>query len=152
MKNNNNEISFYRLSTLPLIKAAPKLIEKIYYSKQNLVVIVESEAMLEPLDNILWSYSTKHFIAHATLNDPHPEDQPVYITTRLENPNQASIIMALGSVDLDIMGPHKYCYMFDGNNQEQLEFARKKWKQYKAQGNNIIYWQQSEDGSWEKQA
>ncbi len=152
MKNSANEISFYRLSTLPLLKAAPKLVEKIYYSKQNLVVIVEKEAMLEPLDNILWSYSTKHFIAHATLNDPYPEDQPVYLTTKLENPNKATIIMALGSVDLDALEPCKYCYMFDGNDQEQLEFARNKWKQYKALGSNIIYWQQSEDGSWEKQA
>jgi DNA polymerase IIIc chi subunit len=24
--------------------------------------------MLQNIDNVLWSYSTKHFIAHATLN------------------------------------------------------------------------------------
>ncbi len=152
MKNNALEVSFYRLSTLPILRAAPKLIEKIYYSKQRLVVIVEEASMLEPLDNVLWSYSTKHFLAHATLNDPHPEDQPIYLTTKIENPNKASIIMALGMVDLDEMRGDKYCYMFDGNVQHQLEFARKKWKEYKEQNVNITYWQQNEEGAWEKQA
>ena len=152
MKNNVAEISFYRLSTLPLIKAAPKLIEKIYYSKQQLIVIVEGEEFLQNLDNILWSYSTKHFIAHATMNDPHPEDQPVYITNKkTDNPNDATIAMALGMVDLDGVEAQKYCYMFDGNDEKQQQFARNKWKQYKNEACNVIYWQQTSDGSWEKQ-
>ena len=150
MKNNASEISFYCLSSLPILKAAPKLIEKIFYSKQNLVVVVENEGMLKSLDDVLWSYSTKHFIAHGTMNDPHPEDQPVYLTTEMSNPNQATIIMALGLIDLDGISSNKYCYMFDGNNPAQLEFARNKWKQGKKQGSNIIYWQQDELGAWEK--
>lgn len=145
------EVSFYRLTTLPLLRAAPKLIEKIYYSKQNLVVIAEKAEMLAPLDQGLWSYSTKHFIAHGTLNDPHPEEQPVYLTHKIENPNKADLIMLLGRVELDNNFASKYLYMFDGNDKEQLEFARKKWKAYKEQGINATYWQQSEAGSWEKQ-
>jgi DNA polymerase III subunit chi len=153
MKNNSIEISFYRLSKIPLIKAATKLIEKIYYSKQKLIVLVENEKSIQDLDNILWSYSTKHFIAHATEYDPHPEDQPVYIASKRNyNSNFATIAMALGIVDLDDISAQKYCYMFDGNDDEQQKFARNKWKKYKDDGHNIIYWQQGEDGSWEKQA
>lgn len=153
MKNNNIEISFYRLSRLTLLKAAPKLIEKIYYSQQKLIVLVENEKSMQDLDNILWSYSTKHFIAHATENDPYPEDQPVYIASKKNyNPNFATIAMALGIVDLDDINAQKYCYMFDGNDDEQQKFARNKWKKYRDEGNNIIYWQQGDDGSWEKQA
>jgi DNA polymerase III subunit chi len=152
MKNSINEVSFYRLNSLPIIKAAPKLIEKIYYSKQRLLVVVENEEMLQNIDNVLWSYSTKHFIAHATLNDPHPEDQPVYLTSKKDdNANSSTIVMALGMVNLDEVKAGKYCYMFDGNDEEQQKFARSKWKQYKNQDCKIIYWQQSDDGSWEKQ-
>ena len=101
MKSNPIEISFYRLTTLPILKAAPKLIEKIYYSGQRLVVIAESEELMKTVDDGLWVYSTKHFIPHATFADESPEDQPVFLTTKLENPNNASIMMALGCVDLD---------------------------------------------------
>lgn len=153
MKNNlSREISFYRLTTLPLAKAAPKLIEKIYYSKQNLVVVCENETIMRTLDDGLWVYSTKHFIPHATLLDEHPSDQPVYITTKLENPNNANIAMALGKLDLEDFSPEKYLYMFDGNIQDQLEFARNKWKSYQNQGHHLTYWQQNSDGTWEKQS
>ncbi len=151
MKNKAGEISFYRLTTLPLAKAAPKLIEKIYYSKQNLVVISETEEMMKTLDNGLWVYSTKHFIPHGTFVDEHPNDQPVYLTTKIENPNNATIVMALGRVELEDFEAAKYLYMFDGNDQEQLHFARNKWKSYQSQSQNITYWQQKLDGGWEKQ-
>ena len=145
------EVSFYRLTTLPLLRAAPKLIEKIYYSKQNLVVITENPEMITPLDQGLWSYSTKHFIAHGTFNDPHPKEQPIYLTHKIENPNNASLIMVLGRVELENNLANKYLYMFDGNDKAQLEFARNKWKEYQKQGISSTYWQQNESGSWEKQ-
>ncbi len=151
MYHQPSEVSFYRLTTLPIIKAVPKLIEKIYYSGQKLVVIGQNETMIKNIDDGLWSYSTKHFIPHGTSTDPHPSDQPVYLTSNLENPNEASIAMALGIVKLTEAQVDKKLYMFDGNDQEQLEFARNKWKSYKAAGVPIIYWQQKMDGSWEKQ-
>jgi DNA polymerase-3 subunit chi len=151
MKNNSpREISFYRLTTLPLAKAAPKLIEKIYYSKQNLVVVCENEAIMKTIDDGLWVYSSKHFIPHATSSDEHASDQPIYITTILENPNNANIAMSLGKLDLQDFSPHKFLYMFDGNIKDQLEFARNKWKSYKDKGHNLTYWQQNNDGAWEK--
>ena len=151
MNNSPLEISFYKLTTLPIIKAAPKLIEKIYYSNQRLVIIAENEELMKSVDDGLWVYSTKHFIPHATLNDNHPKDQPVYLTTKLENPNKASIFMALGKVDLDQAKASKLLYMFDGNIPEQLEFARKKWKSYQGSGHSLTYWQQNMQGAWEKQ-
>ena len=151
MHHQAPEVSFYRLTTLPIIKAAPKLIEKIYYSGQKLVVRVQDEVMIKNIDDGLWAYSTKHFIPHGTFLDAHSNDQPVYLTTKIENPNQATIAIALGIVKLAELQTSKKLYMFDGNNKEQLEFARNKWKLYKSQGIAVIYWQQTIDGTWEKQ-
>ena len=150
MKNNSSEISFYRLTTLPIMKAAPKLIEKIYYSGQRLVVIVENDAMMKIIDDGLWAYSTKHFIPHATKLDDHKENQPVYITDAFENPNNAKIIMIVGQIELTDIVADKLIHLFDGNDQKQLEFARKKWKSYQNAGNILTYWQQNMDGAWEK--
>ena len=151
MNNNLPEISFYKLTALPILKAAPKLIEKIYYSEQKLVVIAEQEDLLQSLDKLLWSYSTKHFIPHATFQDPHPSDQPIYLTHNMENPNDATITMVLGIVELNNLITDKCIYMFDGNDKSQLAFARKTWQAYKKQGNSIIYWQQNAEGSWARQ-
>lgn len=151
--NNNHyfEVSFYKLLTLPMHKAAPKLIEKIYYNKQNLVVIAETEELMKTLDEGLWTYSTKHFIPHGTMFDDHPDKQPVYLSTKLEKPNAANFVMALGKVDLNNFIADKYIYMFDGNIPTQLEFARTKWKEYRIQDCNLTYWQQNMKGAWEKQ-
>lgn len=151
MSNNHIEVSFYKLLTLPMHKAAPKLIEKIYYTKHNLVVITETEELAKSLDTGLWVYSTKHFIPHGTMLDEHPDKQPVYITTKLENPNMAKISMTLGIVNLKDFKTDKHIYMFDGNIPEQLEFARNKWKEHQKQEHNLTYWQQDIQGIWNKQ-
>lgn len=151
MKNKVTEVSFYKLTTLPVEKASLKLMEKIYYSKQKLVVVTKDEQQMKTIDDTLWSYSTKHFIAHGTCNDNFQEDQPILITNKIENPNSASIIMALGDIDVDILNTEKIIYIFDGNNQKQVDFARIKWKSYKDKESfNIIYWQQNLQGGREK--
>lgn len=152
MKNNAMEISFYKLTTLPINKAAPRLIEKIYYSGQRLLVVAENEELMRSLDDGLWAYSTKHFIPHGTFSDEYPADQPVYLSTKIENPNKSSIAMALGSVELDDAPVSKLLYMFDGNIPEQVTFARKKWKSYQNSGHALVFWQQNFKGAWEKQA
>lgn len=151
MKDKTTEVSFYKLTTLPVEKASLKLMEKIYYSKQKLVVIAENEKQMKAIDDFLWSYSTKHFIAHGTCNDSFQEDQPIFLSHKLENPNKASIAMALGEVEVDSLLTDKIIYIFDGNNQKQVDFARIKWKSYKDRANhNVIYWQQNLQGAWEK--
>lgn len=149
MKNNPQEVSFYKLTALPIIKAAPKLIEKIFFSSQRLVVVAPTEEMVKSLDDGLWVYSSKYFIPHATFQDNFSEEQPIFITNKLENPNQAVIAMAIGKVDLDPLPVEKYLYMFDGNQPEEVEFSRSKYKEYKSANINLVYWQQKTDGTWE---
>lgn len=103
MKDSDREVSFYHLTSLPVHKAAPKLIEKIYYSKKKLLVICPNEEAVKMLDDGLWAYSTKHFIPHGTFKDDYKDIQPVYITHKQENPGQADIIMTIAKVDLDLL-------------------------------------------------
>jgi DNA polymerase-3 subunit chi len=42
--------------------------------------------------------------------------------------------------------------MFDGYDQEQLEGARAQWKKLKGEGHSLTYWQQTQEGRWEKKA
>ena len=42
--------------------------------------------------------------------------------------------------------------LFDGNNEDELFHARAEWKEVKERGFAAAYWQQAENGRWEKKA
>jgi DNA polymerase III subunit chi len=150
MSNKISEVSFYNLTTLPIHKAAPKLIEKIYYSNQKLLVITPDNDLLKMLDDGLWAYSTKHFIPHGTDMDEFCDQQPILLTTKKTNLNHADIIMTVANVELENLTAKKILHMFDSNVKEQLDFARQKWKILQQhQDISLVYWLQKEDGSWE---
>lgn len=96
------KISFYQTTGAQLAKSFCQLVEKCYYSGLKTMVFAENENYRNDLDRVLWTYSKKHFIAHATSSDPLPERQPVYLTEDLIQYNQSEIIVfvnpGLGSV------------------------------------------------------
>lgn len=149
------EISFYHLHSLPLEKALPKLLEKVHQSGVRALVLRESEEKAEEISKIMWTYTTKYFLPHGTKQDGFSEDQPIYITASNENPNGATILAIADGLDLEIESefaqPFKRILdLFDGNNEEQLQRARARWKKYKEQGHSLTYWKQNEKGGWEK--
>jgi DNA polymerase-3 subunit chi len=87
------KISCYQTTEAQLIKAFCQLVEKCYYSGLRTIVFAENENYRNDLDRVLWTYSKKHFIAHATSSDPLPERQPVYLTEDLAKYNQSEIIV-----------------------------------------------------------
>ena len=40
--------------------------------------------------------------------------------------------------------------IFDGTNEDELVLARAQWKELKERGFPATYWQQGENGRWEK--
>ncbi len=87
------KISCYHTLTEDLAKTFCKLTEKCYYSNSNTLVITRNDDYSKSLDRSLWTYSKKHFIPHATTEDTRSNEQPVFITTKIENPNDSEIII-----------------------------------------------------------
>lgn len=87
------KVSFYKTTGAQLAKSFCQLVEKCYYSGVKTIVFAENENYRNDLDRVLWTYSKKHFIAHATSSDPLPERQPVYLTENLAQYNQSEIIV-----------------------------------------------------------
>ena len=50
---------------------------------------------IEALNTLLWTYDPASFLAHGTSKDGRPEDQPIYLTTEDENPNEAEVLVLL---------------------------------------------------------
>ncbi|MDG1436619.1 MAG: DNA polymerase III subunit chi [Rickettsiaceae bacterium] len=91
------KISCYQTTQNQLPKAFCQLIEKCYYSNSKTNVLTMSSDYSENLDRVLWTYSKKHFIPHATCLDPQPDRQPVYITHELTKYNQAEFLVFINA-------------------------------------------------------
>lgn len=97
------KISCYQTTQEQLPKTFCKLTEKCYYSNLRTNVFTENEDYSQNLDRVLWTYSKKHFIPHATSSDPLPEKQPVYITHDLSIHTKAEIIIFINASQKTIL-------------------------------------------------
>lgn len=142
------QISFYHLSSLTLEKALPKLLEKIILTKQNTIILTKNSDQTNLLNDIIWTYSTIKFIPHGSDKDKYPHEQPIYLTHEMQNPNNSSIFINLTGKLHSIENFDKYLDIFDGNNEEDIKFARECFSKFKSDGFAIKYWKQQADGSW----
>ncbi len=145
------EISFYHMTKSPLEKSLPKLLEKIYGAGLRAVVISDTQERVDQLNALLWTYSSAAFLPHGTAKEGFQEDQPIWLTTESENPNNSSILVVTHGQRVKAEGSFKRVLdLFDGNDETQLKLARQRWKDYQQQGHNLTYWQQDAQGSWIK--
>ncbi len=146
------EVAFYQLTTTPLEKTLPKLLEKAYAANQMVVVVVDSQERLDLLNSVLWTYSTNAFLPHGSAADA-PEThsrQPIWLTTKIENPNQASVIISTSGGFIDPSEGFSRCLdVFDGNLPDYLKQANERYKHYQSIGVSCVYWRQNLQGGWE---
>ncbi|WP_020176123.1 DNA polymerase III subunit chi [Methyloferula stellata] len=152
------EVWFYHLQRQSLEHVLPVLLEKSLERNWRVTVQATSEEKLDALDQWLWTYGDGSFLAHGRPRDGDAEMQPVFLTTGPENPNQAPVRFFIDGASAapllespEANGYARVILLFDGNQEEELGFARDEWKRLKAAGCDLSYWQQSVAGRWEKQ-
>lgn len=152
------EIFFYQLMSKPLEKALPQLLERSVERGWNVVLQTLTQEKCVALNEHLWTYSEDSFLPHGMAQDGDPEFQPVYLTSGTENPNGAQvrffvecaqIAPALAATEEPY---ERIVLMFDGNNEPELMDARAQWKALKGSGATLAYYQQTDEGRWEKKA
>ncbi len=147
------EVLFYHLQRQPLERVLPELLEKCLQRQWRTVVEVGSDERCAALDAHLWTYRQEGFLPHGTAKDGHAGEQPIWLTTGDDNPNQATVrFLTDGAEMADFRGYERVIVVFDGNDNEAVEKARKSWTAAKAAGHAATYWQQNERGGWEKKA
>lgn len=138
------EISFYHLTTSPIEKALPNLLEKAYESGHRIQVVCSNEDV-KAFDDTFWTFHPRKFLPHGTDN---PEKQPVFITPDNDNQNSATVLAITDGREIPSEDYEKILHMFDGNNEDALATARSRWKEYKEKGYELRYWFQDENGKW----
>lgn len=142
------EISFYHLTSSPLKKALPALLEKAYEGGMRALVIAD-KAGIKQLDDDLWTFHPRKFLPHGT---DRRELMPVFISDEISNDNREVLAITNGAEYDGNQGFKKILDMFDGNNETALTAARARWKSYKDKGYSLRYWKQDEKGAWAEKA
>lgn len=147
------QIGFYHLTRLPLDQALPRLLEKASAAGLKVVVMAGSPERVEHLNGILWTYGEESWLPHGCHADGEAAHQPIWLTERDENPNGATVLVLCDGVTPADMGAYDRCLdLFDGRDDEAVQAARERWKTWKAQGHQLVYYQQTERGGWEEKA
>jgi DNA polymerase III subunit chi len=144
------EVGFYHLLTTSLERALPRLIERAWSQGYRIVVRAASPERVEHINAVLWSYGEASFLPHGSARDGNPEVQPIWLTHRDENPNNASMIVLVDGLEAQDLQSFSRCAdLFDGNDANAVEAARGRWRRVREAGHDLTYWQQTATG-WER--
>lgn len=147
------EIRFYHLTSKTLDQALPEILTKALSGERRVVVKTGDEKQLPRLNEHLWTFDPNSFLPHGTEKDGFAADQPVFLTSKDENPNSADVLILTDGATSEKTGDFTLCCeMLNGHDQEAVKAARARWKDYKEKGYEITYWQQDNSGKWQKKA
>ena len=146
------EINFYHLMRKTLEQVLPEMLSKTLERGLKAVVKVSDKTQSEELSKFLWVYSQDSFLPHGTSEDKYPEENPVLITDKDENLNNAEYLFLTNMTWSGKLNEYeKVLNIFDGNNNESLNNAREKWKELQTEGKHqLTYWKQTETG-WSRE-
>jgi DNA polymerase III subunit chi len=144
-------VDFYHLQASPLERALPPLLERVLGAGHRAVVLAASEARIEALASLLWTFRSDSWLPHGTRKDGTPGEHPVWLTEQDENPNGADVVVLTEGMVTGRTEFVRCLDIFDGANEEALGAARGRWKEAKSQGHELHYWQQTDTGWQERE-
>jgi DNA polymerase-3 subunit chi len=144
------EIRFYHLEQRRIDQALPPLLEHALEESRRVLVRASSDEMVAALNERLWTYDESSFLPHGAAADGDPMEQPIFLTSELENPNAATMLVQLSGAEASEADFDLVVLMFDGRDEAALAHARGEWRRLKDQGRTISYWRESDEGGWER--
>ena len=146
------DIGFYHLTRTALGQALPQLLARTVAAGQRALVVCGTEDSVKALDKILWQAPEPDWLPHGTEADGDPDLQPIWLTTADSAPNGARFLFLVEGAETARIGDFDRVFdLFDGNRDEQVAAARRRWTAAKAAGHSLSYWQQGPKG-WAKKA
>ena len=145
-------IQFYHLTTSPLERALPKLLERAVAGGYRVCLTAESDERVEQLNKLLWTYDNVSFLTHGSDKDEQPENQPILLSTNIESANSANLLVVTDGRSITKPTFERILDIFDGKDPQATVAARVRWTEYKNAGHEMTYFSQNERGGWEKKA
>ncbi|MDP9413829.1 MAG: DNA polymerase III subunit chi [Pseudomonadota bacterium] len=139
-------VDFYHLDRSPLERVLPRICERLLESGERLLLVGEP-ALLQQLDELLWTYAPESFLPHGRSEAASPESQPILLSPTVNAVNgAANIALADGVWREEALAFARAFYFFDNSN---LDIARGSWRALKDKISvDRRYWKQDEHGRW----
>ncbi len=148
-----SEVLFYHLQGRTLESVVCDLLEKSLERGWRVVVQTGSAERRDALDSYLWTYREDSFLPHGTAADGEAEAQPIFLTDGQDTPNSANVRFLVDRADVPDLAPYERAvFIFDGNDEQSIGDARMRWREAKAAGHAVTYWQENERGGFTKKA
>lgn len=154
-KDMASEIRFYHLLRSTLEQALPLIVTKAFEKGHRLLIKTNDAKEAAVLDKLLWTFDEQSFLPHGSEKTArNAEDQPIWITDKEENPNNADVLIVTSGETLEMSKDFALCCdLFDGAKDDLLQAARERWKYWRDKDAfDISYFQQTDSGGWEKKA
>lgn len=150
------EIGFYHLTRLPLEKALPRLLGRVLAAPGRALVLCGGPERVAALDDALWLSADPDWLPHGTPRTGQAEHQPIWLTA--EDPGAAGapngaryLFLVDGAEAASLAAFDRVFDLFDGNDEQAVAAARRRWTAARGAGHALSYWQQGPRG-WEKKA
>jgi DNA polymerase-3 subunit chi len=146
------EMLFYHLEHQPLERVLPTLLEKSLERGWRVVVQASSEERIEALDAHLWTFRDDSFLPHGTWREAEARSQPILLTVIPDNPNGAVVRFLIegAMIPEDAEAYQRIVLIFDGEDPDAVAAARERWRESKAKGFDVTYWQTDGEGRWQR--
>lgn len=145
------EIRFYHMEQATLDQALPAITYKAWQAGNRVMIRVPDKKEARRISDLLWTFNPSVFLPNGADGDASPEKQPVWVTAGNDNINQAGVLILTHGCTYDAVdGFTLCCEMLDGRISDQIQAARARWREYKESGHDLTYWQQDDDGKWQR--
>lgn len=148
------DVLFYHLERQPLERVLPILVEKSLERGWRAAIRTGKPERVRDLDELLWTYAETSFLPHSNENDSDLATEPAVITTHDQFANAPHVVFLVERAAFpdDLSSFLRVVYMFDGRDDDALTEARTQWKEIRTKGLESTYWQQDDNGRWQKKA
>ncbi len=129
----------------------PRLLEKVLQTGARAVVVVPS-AHVEILDAQLWTYTPLGFLPHGRRGTGMPEDQPIWLTDTIENPNNATVLVLY---NVPVTGGLEHGFercldIVEMDNPASQARAQERNNVYETYQCPLTIWADESNGSWKQ--
>lgn len=116
------EVNFYYIDNIELSSIAI-LISKILEDKKKAIIYCQDKDMISKIDSSLWSHGRNKFLPHITIFDKDFDlmRQPIIISDKQENSNNASHLIALDQIDKEFINQFSrlFCFIAKDNDLDK---------------------------------
>ena len=134
---------FYNSSQRDIIADIFWLTEKLYKSRNTILIFCKDYENVKIIGDFLWAYRDDGFIPHSLEKENQVSVYPILITSKIDKDYKHNTLLALNGVLVEEKACQKFSnvyYFFDNQENKEKENARIMWKNFVSQNVVCKYW------------